>query len=287
MSKIWNLLKLSFMLIVLPTLLCAQGDSSKQTIPNFIPEIKQIIDRGKLIIATNKSENPLFQMKDENGEYVGQDMEMAKMIAAALGVPYEILRTAKNNEEVVDSISRGEADIGIAKLSYTADRAKKVLFTRPYVVPNKSLIVNRARLERLNKKLKFQDALNNPSIIIGVTNKSAYADYAKNFFPQAQVKSYKEWEDMLPDMLTGKIFAGFRDEIRVKLLLKEYPEASLNLLPIMLKGEDDPLVMIVRKDAPIFLLWVDTLLERGDYKIPEVNELIDRYKKVLEIKRKK
>ena len=286
MNKIWNLLKLSFVFIVSPIFLCAGTNSNQQTVPTFIPEIKQILDRGKLLIATNASENPLFQMKNKQGEYVGQDIEMAKMLASAIGVPYEILRTSKNNEEVVDSIARGEADIGIAKLSYTTDRAKKVLFTKPYVIPRKSLIVNRSRLENLKKKMKFQDALNDPSITIGVTDQSAYTGYSKIFFPKAQVKSYKEWEDMLPDMLSGKIFAGFRDEIRVKILLKNYPDAALNLIPIMLKDEYDPLVMIVRKDAPLFLVWADTLLERSDYKIPEINDLINQYNDVLEIKRK-
>lgn len=276
-------IKTACVVLFFPMLLNA-AEPSRQALPVFIPELKQIIDRGKLIVATNKAENPLFQMKDEKGEYVGQDMEMAKMLGEALGVPVEIIRTASSNDEVIEQIAKGEADIGISKLSYTTERAKKVLFTMPYLLPNKALVVNRARLEKLGKQALLREALNDPLVSIGVVKKSSYVDYAKHFFPRAEVKSY-DWSTILPDLISGKTVAGFGDEIRVKVLLKKNPEAALNVLPIIIKGQDDPLVMAVRKDAPLFLLWVNTLLDRGDYKIPEVNELIDRYLKILEIKK--
>jgi ABC-type amino acid transport substrate-binding protein len=249
---------------------------------SIIPEIKKIIDRGKLIVITNKEQNPLFQMKDAQGEYIGLDVSMAKMFAKALDVKLEIVRKVSTNEEVVDSVARGEGDIGIAKLSYTTKRAKKVLFTDPYIIPKKAFIINRNNLEKLNKESSLKVELNKPEITIGVTYKSSYTEYAKDLFPKAKIQDkYKTWDDMLPDLLSGKIFGGFRDEIRVKVLLRQYPENSLYLYPLILKDEVDPLVMIVKKDAPLFLVWVNALLQSGEYKIPNITSLIEKYKEFL------
>ena len=45
--------------------------------------LKQVTDRGRLIVGTG-STNPPWHYEDENGNLVGFDIDMAKLLAGAL-----------------------------------------------------------------------------------------------------------------------------------------------------------------------------------------------------------
>ena len=102
---------------------------------DYPPDIKRIIDRKKLIVAVVESNHPpFFTVSSKTGKMCGFDVELAEGIAAGLGVELEFNRDAKTFNELVDIVSRHEADIVISKLSLTLTRSKKVLYSNPYIV---------------------------------------------------------------------------------------------------------------------------------------------------------
>ena len=85
---------------------------------------------GKLIVATNAAFPP-FEMIDENGNYVGIDMELAYEIGKILNYEVEIKDMAFDS--VVTSIETGVATIGMAGVSANPARPAHVPFCAPYL----------------------------------------------------------------------------------------------------------------------------------------------------------
>lgn len=246
----------------------------------IIPEIKRILDRGKLIVfMTNDSNNVLFQMKTSDGDYKGIDIEISENIANLLGVKLEINRKYKTYDQVVDAIARGEGDIAISKLSYTVERSQKVHFTSPYVILRKALLLNRIGLTHFGENLTLREILNNQKTKLATVSGS-YDSFSKHLFPKASL-TIDEWDKhIIPGLLKGKFLGAFRDELRIKMVLKQNPQASLTLLPITLKDEQDPIRMAVNKKDLGLLLWLESVIT-NTFKPLTIDELFLRYEKYI------
>ena len=90
--------------------------------------LDRILERGSIIVATDAAWPPFEYMEGEN--VVGADLEIAADIAEGLGVELEIINVA------FDSISmylqNKEADISLAAITVTEDRAESMEFSEPY-----------------------------------------------------------------------------------------------------------------------------------------------------------
>src|ERR1043166_3923931 len=102
--------------LVVPLTLFLNPFRSAQAAPP--QEIKRIINAGKIVVAMHRDDRVPFFMHDGSGNFIGYDVEIANDIAKKLGVKVEFLRTAKFYDDVVTQIEKGEADLGISKLSF-------------------------------------------------------------------------------------------------------------------------------------------------------------------------
>ncbi|MBP9752345.1 MAG: transporter substrate-binding domain-containing protein [Proteobacteria bacterium] len=247
----------------------------------FIPEVQKIVKRGKLIVLMIKNDyNPLFSMKQPNGERVGVDIDISKKLANALGVDLEIRDCYDKYDDVVDAIAKGEGDIGISKLSYTVERARKVIFSSPYVLLKKGLLINRVNLSKNRNTPILKDLLNRKESQI-LISPGSYVNFTNVIFPDATVIQSQKWDtEGLTKLAEGEYLAAFRDELRIRLALREQPRLSIHLLPVILKEEADPIHMIVNKNNFGFLLWVDYFLENYMHAYT-LDQLFNEYGKYL------
>jgi ABC-type amino acid transport substrate-binding protein len=81
-----------------------------------------------LVVAT--MEAPPFAMKDASGRWHGITIELWEAVADRLGLPYAYREY--DLEKILQALESGEADIGAAGLSVTAERAKRMDFTHTY-----------------------------------------------------------------------------------------------------------------------------------------------------------
>src|SRR5208337_326418 len=99
---------------------------------------------------------------DSEGRLYGVDIRLAENIAAKLGVKVEYNRNSTTFNEVVDTVARHEADIGIGSLSCTLERAKRVSFTKPYIILHQGLLINRVAAARQKHGSRIMDILQVP-----------------------------------------------------------------------------------------------------------------------------
>jgi polar amino acid transport system substrate-binding protein len=81
---------------------------------------------GVLTVATSP-DFPPYESIDDNGRYVGFDIDMAYAIGETLGLKVEIVPTEFDG--IITAVSTGKADIGMSGLSVTEERKQSVDFT--------------------------------------------------------------------------------------------------------------------------------------------------------------
>lgn len=102
------------------------------------PEVTEY--RGVLKFGTCSDVEP-FAFKIESGDVVGFDIELAYSIAQELGLKLEVYDMAFH--ELIPALLNGKVDMIGAGLTFTHERAKQVLFSKPYYYGGIAALVKR------------------------------------------------------------------------------------------------------------------------------------------------
>ena len=222
-------------------------------------EFVKMANRGALVVAMLKTDSPpFFYMRGD--QLQGIDVDMAREIGKELNLPVRFDRSANSFNDVVDIVSRGEADLGISKISRTLARSQAVLFSQPYLTLHHALILNRLEFAKMARDVPVAQAVRDFRGSLGVIANSSFADFAVSNFPKAKVRPYASWDALVAAVQAGEVVGGYRDEFEAKRLLSEQPSAGLRLRTITLKDLDDAIGIAVGADAPTLLAYVNQFL---------------------------
>ncbi len=105
----------------------SSSDSASSAGYRTLDEIKE---SGKIVIGVFSDKSP-FGYVDENGEYQGYDVELARQIGTDLGVDVEFVSTEAANR--VEYLETNKVDVILANFTVTEERAEKVDFAEAYM----------------------------------------------------------------------------------------------------------------------------------------------------------
>ncbi|MBF0387231.1 MAG: amino acid ABC transporter substrate-binding protein [Candidatus Omnitrophica bacterium] len=216
------------------------------------PDFARIMGSGKIVVAMTDLDSPPFFMSDAEGNMSGIDVELARSIGENLGVKVEFNRKAKTFNEVVEMVAAREADISISYLSETLERAKKVIFTKPYMIRYRTTIVNRLAIAQRKWGKNPLEGLNHKTVSIGALKGSSHFAFAQKTFPLAVMVPFDTREAAAEAAKTGKVQAAFFDDMFVERWSRSFPDAVLYLQTIVFKDKEDPIGIAVH--------WEDTHL---------------------------
>ena len=106
------------------------GSNSSSSSSSSYRSLDEIKSSGKIIIGVFSDKSP-FGYVDENGEYQGYDVELARQIGTDLGVEVEFVSTEAANR--VEYLETNKVDLILANFTVTEERAEKVDFAEPYM----------------------------------------------------------------------------------------------------------------------------------------------------------
>ena len=92
-------------------------------------KLAEILSKGVVRIIVF-SDVPPFSSTNVKRELEGFDVDLAKMVAEALGVKLELVPATAANR--IPYLLTDKADMNIAAMSVTAERAKQVMYSQPY-----------------------------------------------------------------------------------------------------------------------------------------------------------
>ena len=96
------------------------------------------LEAGKLIMSTN-AEFPPYEMTDDDGNYIGIDVEIATAIAEKLGLELEIMDV--DFDAALLAVQEGKSDIVMAGVTVNEDRKLVMDFTESYATGVQVVIV--------------------------------------------------------------------------------------------------------------------------------------------------
>jgi len=124
------------------------GTSAGGAISGADSALASILERGVIRVADCLSFAP-FGFTNDQGEPDGYDVDIAKAMAADLGVELEVIDTTAANR--ISNLQTDKVDLVICNFTRTGERAKQVDFTEPYVVASQALLVTKdSGIETIN-----------------------------------------------------------------------------------------------------------------------------------------
>ncbi len=172
-----------------------------------------------------------FESITPAGEFEGFDVDLAREIGKSLGRPVEF--RDMGFDSLIPELQAGRIDMICSGMSYTAERAEVVDFTRPYAQSPMSVLVNVERTAGLTKASELDD----PRRVIAVQRGTTGEKKARAAFPTAQFRDFDVEVDAGTEVGTGRADAFVYDYLSVAKYAKQYPAAT-RVLPESLGTED-------------------------------------------------
>ena len=130
------------LVMVLALAACTAENKNKTNTPannnGQAPATLTTLESGKLIMSTN-AEFPPYELKDDDGNYIGIDVEIATAIATKLGLELEILDV--DFDAALLAVQQGKSDIVMAGVTVNDDRKLVMNFSNTYATGKQVIIV--------------------------------------------------------------------------------------------------------------------------------------------------
>ena len=96
-------------------------------------KLQDVLGAGKLRVGVLMDAAP-WGFKDAKGEAAGLDIDLARLMAADMGVKLELVQVTGASR--IPSLLAGKVDVLIAAAGATPERAQQVMFSQPYAAVN-------------------------------------------------------------------------------------------------------------------------------------------------------
>ncbi|HAJ38299.1 MAG TPA: amino acid ABC transporter substrate-binding protein [Chloroflexi bacterium] len=180
---------------------------------------------GKIVVGTSADYAP-YESIDENGNFVGFDMDLIRAVGEKLGVEVEIVDMPFDS--LIAAVQQGKIDAVIAAMQATAERDQQVDFTIPYrmtkdafvAAGNSSLVIEKPE-DAAGKRIGAQTG----TVQEGWIQKNLVET---GLTPADQVFSYERADQAALDVASGRIdlllmdaepSIALADETGLKILL--------------------------------------------------------------------
>lgn len=234
-----------------------------RALANNSNEFERIQKSGKLRIAMYSKESyPFaFRSQDLQKQWTGFDIELAQILAKKLNLKLEIIDKAKSFDEVIQIVSKNEADIAISKLSMTTQRARQVLFSKAYKDLKIGVAYNRLKFSNNFSSDYKNEYFNQYDLKLGILENSAYVEYAQSRFPRAKIQYFKDRNEIYHAIAKGLVDFSLADEVVMRNWQKENPSFNLHISYSNINEAKDSIGIAVNFQNLLLRDWINIALD--------------------------
>ncbi|RZI78119.1 MAG: transporter substrate-binding domain-containing protein [Variovorax sp.] len=234
-------------------LVCAAHAASAVT-------VDEIVKRGKLLVAIDTNNPPWGQM-DASMQPEGIDVGVAKLMAKYMGVPMEIVPVTSQNR--IPFIVTGKADVVMATLTITPQRAMQIWFSNPYALQDSVIMTTD------NSPIKSFNDLNGKkvSVVRGAIQDALVTRMA----PRAVMQRFDTDASTIQALVTGQVDATATGFLIPAQTTKANPGKTY---VSRLKLGTQHIGIGMKRDSVDLLQWTNTFI----YHIRANGELAELFK---------
>ena len=243
---------------------CSSKTSNEQTFTQEDDSLKRVKNAGKLVLGLDDTFAPMG-FRDENGDIVGFDIDLAKEVANRLGV--ELEAKPIDWSSAILSLKKGDVDVIWNGFAVNESRKQQVNFTKPYLY-NRLMIARYSNRDDINSKEDLKGK------VVGVqTGSSNYETLVNDPISKEikEIRQYDSYVNAFLDLEAKRIDAVLVDEIVGRYYITK-ENADFKLL------EDKPITsqylsVGLRKTDSELLNAIDKALDdmRADGKAAEIS----------------
>jgi len=231
-------------------------EATETSVEDKLSEIKE---KGVLVLGTSADYPPYEFHKeiDGNDTIVGFDIDIAKQIAADMGVELEIIDM--KFEGLLPALTAGKIDLIVAGMNPTEDRKKSVDFSVVYYDPSQTMLVKSEMVSELNSIESFAGKS------IGVQKATLQEEVAAEVFPDSSVKALGKIPNLIMELKTGKVDGLILATPVANSYAKGNDDISVNGLDL---GSEGGVSIAIAKNGGEFIKSINStltsLLESGE-----------------------
>jgi polar amino acid transport system substrate-binding protein len=182
-------------------------------------KLYEVINRGTLIVGTG-STNPPWHFEDENGNLVGFDIEIARLLAKGLfDDPTKVEFVREASDARIPNLQTGQVDVVVQFMTVTAQRAQVVEFSIPYYREGVGTLLLADSPHNGAQELAAAG-----SAKISVLQNVYAEDLVHAAIPGAEVMQFDSQANVIQALDSGRVDAAAIDESTVRWLVRQSPD---------------------------------------------------------------
>ena len=172
----------------------------------------------KLVIGIDDEYAPMG-FRNEKGEIIGFDIDLAEETAKRMGVEFKFLPINWNSKE--DELDSGRIDIIWNGLDITPERKERILYSKPYMDNRQILLVQKDNDQGIRSENDLEGK------IVGTqagSNSETYIDQNETLKKSfKEFKTYRNFRDAFSDLENGVVDVLIVDEIAGRFEMSKVP----------------------------------------------------------------
>lgn len=224
-------------------------------------KLQDVLGTGKLRVGVLMDAAP-WGFKDAKGEAAGLDIDLAKLMAADMGVKLELVQVTGASR--IPSLLAGKVDVLIAAAGATPERAQQVMFSQPYAAVNLGVYGGEAM-----PQAKTVEELKGHSI--AVAKGSTLDIWLTDNAPGAKLVRFEDTPSAVAAYLAGQS-ESFAENSAIALKVAEDNPSKAPQLKFLIR--QSPAHAAVQQGQQNLLNWINTFLftNRLNGKLPALQE---------------
>ena len=159
-----------------------------------------------------------WAMRDQEGNLIGFEIDVAKKVAADMGVEVEFVPTAWSG--IIPALIAKKFDVIIGGMSITPQRNLTVNFTQPYAHSGQQMASN----IELAGDFTSMDDYNDPSVTISCRRGATPCNFAQKRFPKATLRRFDDDAQAFQEVVNGNAHATISSAPKPRFWADGYPD---------------------------------------------------------------
>ena len=234
-------LRLAVMSISLLTMIHASLSQAAES------RLHDILESGELRVGTTGDWDPMTLRNPANNQYQGFDIDLARELAKDMNVDLKLVPA--DWKTLVNGVVAEKYDMSTSA-SINMSRAKVAGYSQSYFSVGTVPLINKKDIE----KFKNWSDINNSEVKVAVTLGTVFEQEAKEFFPEATLRSVESPARDFQELLSGRAQVALTSNLEASKLIKKY--SQLTVMPVKPRTAK-PLAILLPQDDIVWINYVN------------------------------
>jgi len=253
--------------LMIACLLAGCAEMNQTVKASSSPVMDKIISRGELRVGVSGDMPPMNLLTKED-KVIGMDVDVATMIAEAMGVKLNLQRI--DFKGLLPALESGSIDMIVSNMTMTPDRNLKAAFVGPYFTSGKAFLTKRSSIAQA----KGLPDINSPQFTFVALKGSTSEAVIQKGAPQAKLLATGTQNEAIQMVIDGKADAMIADYPICVVAAFRNPAAGL--VSVVAPITYEPIGIAVPKGDPHLLNWLGNFLHSLE-KAGYMNDLKEKW----------